>query len=120
MIYYKIIKKGGKKLQSLVASPPTNYKIGEWTVASEEADELGYGLLVFESVEQAKESICTRHVNLFTCEVRGIYPNLPPMKHWRADHPWREEWRFLHGRHFWPRGTVMVTAVKLLEEVEIS
>jgi len=119
MIYYKIVREWGKELESIVASPPTNYKIGEWTVAPEEADELGYGLLVYDSEERAKEATFFNFEKLFTCEVRGIYPNLPPLHYWGDTYPWRPDRRFRDGPHPWPQGTVMVTAVKLLEEVEI-
>lgn len=98
------------------------YSTEKWSVAPEAADKLGYGLLVFDTIENAITfSLATGGSSdrFFECEVRGIIAN-PPRLVATAPFPWspRFDPESPDSRSRWtPKGTIMVTAVKLLWEI---
>jgi hypothetical protein len=114
---YKVVRDDGKKYKPAICMARVPYEIGKWTVPPEEADDEGYGLLVFSTLKDAKAFILGSfpgYRKIFLCEVRGVYKNLPPRRFAYTSSPWLEG----VGLGSWPLGTLMVSAVKLLEEVK--
>ena len=114
---YKVVRDDGKKYKPAICMARVSYEIGKWTVPPEDADDKGYGLLVFSTLEDAEAF--TRYSppgyrKIFLCEVRGVYKNLPLRRYSDSALPWLE----VISLGDWPSGTLMVSAVKLLEEVK--
>jgi hypothetical protein len=114
---YKVVRGDGKKHKPAICMARVSYEIGKWTVPPEDADDEGYGLLVFSTLKDAKAFILGSfpgYRKIFLCEVRGVYKSLPPMRFSDSAVPWLE----VVSSGSWPPGTLMVSAVKLLKEVK--
>lgn len=120
MKYYKVVRKIGDHLTSAIARScaVVYYTVGEWHNAPNWLASEGYGLFVFAHFYHARlfKNTCFFHndLHIYECEVYGVFDSLPvymsvgvisngtvcPMKY-----------------ASFPRGTIMVKSVKLIEEV---
>jgi hypothetical protein len=122
VVYYKIV---GEDMCSLYqkGSLGRKYISGKWAYPCKEALKLGYGLCVFESLEDVfkfvQSAIRIIPHQIWTCQIGKILPLKPykcgttltalavnivePMKTAYID--------------LWPKGTIMTDRVKLLEKI---
>ena len=112
--YYKVFREEGKSLQSVHCNPPVIYSRRGWTSAPQDALNHGYGLLVFEDLDDACWFWSSRDAVIYSVKIEGIFPFLPPIRDFNRQYPWRT-YRLTSS---WPEGTVMVRSVKLLKEVK--
>ncbi len=116
-IYYKITN---KELGSYMAKNKAyiQYKIREFVTAPDWLAKQGYYLLVFDSLEHAKNECCSFNDKIWKCEVRDIQKNLPC-----CHYIYEVSKGFLPKNKTniitWPKGTIMAKEVKLIKEIKI-
>ncbi len=121
--YYKVTTEVNGEECSLVVNntkAAVKYKVGEWTEAPQWLAEAGYHLLIFNNLKNAKKFLrefmfttpCYPHI--WRCEVKGRFLVLPfQLSGDSLEHEFIE---LLWGSKF-PKGSVMVKKVKLIELV---
>lgn len=120
-ICYKVVAKNnsGKYTSAIVfKNAEVVYQIGEWVNAPLWLRKRGYHLLAFDDEIRAKEF---RFYNTGLVVFRAEYENkiieLPPLC---FVHVVSQEKCLLEKDFPWPRGTIMVEKIKLLEEVKLD
>lgn len=118
-IVYKVIwHRFGRPKTSYLASGKARvyYKVGEWAEAPEWLQEKGYHLLVFETLEQARQFLPfpqTIELEIWEAEAEDRYA-LPPMLNTSKLY----DGEFLEARiNWWPWGTLMYKRIKLIRRV---
>jgi hypothetical protein len=123
--HYKVVENIHGKLLSANAFGfyEVEYKKDKWVTAKRGACQHGYGLFVFANKERALKY--SRRQEVWECQVRGKHKYLP---YFIGMHPNYKAFRkFAYciddfdnpfSTSKWPRGTVMVKAVKLTKKIK--
>lgn len=117
---YKWVEWRSGRLESCMVEGPASvvYTPNEWAVAPEEFASHGYHLLVFGTLEDAREFYAAPPdvvMQLWECEVEDVVDLPPTLDYWDISvHGYAPEFE---ANLSWPTGTIMVKRVKLTKKV---
>lgn len=124
-MYYKVVLERSEELVSTMMKKESglqiSYKVGEWVSPPAKALELGFGICVFDTLSAATEyASAWCNAVVYKCEVIPL-ENPRPRRLWVCDAS-LEVFNDLASLADleparWTEGTILVAAVKLLEEV---
>lgn len=120
---YKVLTTNNNNFVSfyMLGNAKVEYNINKWAQAPECLQKLGYYLLVFDSLENIESFLgkIRQGIFIFKCKIKNIINPLPKSLDIRGG-SFSSLYESFKNNNFlekWPKGTIMVKQVKLIEQV---